>query len=121
MIKLSKEDEKSAKELAGLFSTDVLSRALSLRRGREGREAARTPIMRHLLRDERVTLRMDEYMFSMIGKESPAPYHKCVPECGMYTEKELQALFDREFAPQSERIRKQQKETLRKVDPKGTA
>ncbi|MFZ1141412.1 MAG: hypothetical protein WAN76_19690 [Candidatus Sulfotelmatobacter sp.] len=33
--------------------------------------------------------------------------HKCVPECGMYTDKQVDALFEREFAPTLERVSEQ--------------
>jgi hypothetical protein len=98
-LPISGGESKIAKKLADAYSTAVLARAVSLRSKRDRREQEQMPTMHHFARIEYSigggAVRPQErhlclYVFLDYRFVHP---HKCVPECGMYTDKEAIVLL----------------------------
>ncbi len=85
-----------AKQLAKDYSSDLLKEVLKLRLKQEARDRARTPRMRHFKRIgaklERWSERWDGPLNENDGRLMYKP-HVCVPECGMYSDAEADALL----------------------------
>lgn len=92
------------KQLSKEHSSAVLEEALKLRRKQESKDRALTPRMRHFTREHSGKLgSLREWSSRWDGPLEGGEVglchfkpHTCVPECGMYNDAELKALFDRE-------------------------
>lgn len=85
--------DPNAQELAEKYSSETLEQALELRHKFEIKQRRTTPRMRHFERRADGSLRIPSGKFRYAGG---IDNHVCIPECGMYNDKEANALLSKE-------------------------